>query len=212
MKKNELFKACTAQCDWCKEQWPVKATGGHMLHVGPFTKDPQLFSLACKAEPIREAFEYVGYDGGKQVVWKPRPAKVLHAIVAGRKLGHKSANGFGFCKNLDSPKSRSFWRTCTRAVLEVAGWPEWMQSCSVTGEKSERVTEERLKGCREDLLFWDECDFACRQPCTENLQYRPLLDRNWSKPTCNDGMGCMVCWERYERAVNDWEEKNPSWY
>ncbi len=207
MNPRELFKACTTQCIWCKEQWPVVATGGHMLHVGPFTKDKQLFSWVCKAESIRQAFEYVTYKGGKQIVWKPRSAKVLYDILTKR----HGRNG-GLCKNVMSPDNRSFWRTGSRATLEVASWPKWMQSCGVDGTQKEPVSDERLKDTRDELAFYDECDSACRQQCTENLQYRPKLDRNWSEPTCNDGMGCMTCWERFEKAKEEWENAHPCCY
>ncbi len=155
MNPRELFKACTTQCIWCKEQWPVVATGGHMLHVGPFTKDKQLFSWVCKAEPIRQAFEYVTYKGGKQIVWKPRSAKVLYDILTKR----HGRNG-GLCKNVMSPDNRSFWRTGSRATLEVASWPKWMQSCGVDGTQKEPVSDERLKDTRDELAFYDECDSA----------------------------------------------------
>jgi hypothetical protein len=207
MKDKELFIACTTQCIWCLEQWPIKATGGHMLHVGPFTQDKHLFSTVCKAESIRQAFEYITYKGGKQIVRKPRTAKQLYFILT---KGEKR-NG-GICKRVMSPDNRSFWRTGCRATLEVAGWPEWMQSYGIDGKKSEPVSQERLKATREEILFYDECDFACRQQCTENLQYRPKLERNWTEPTCNDGMGCMTCWERFEKAKEEWENAHPCLY
>ncbi len=207
MRDKELFIACTTQCVWCKEQWPVLATGGEMVHVGPFTKDKRTFSWPCAAKSIREAFEYITYKGGKQIVWKPRSAKVLYGILT---KGEKR-NG-GFCKRVQSPDNRSFWRTGVRATLEVASWPRWMQSYGVDGKQSEPVSAERLQEARNEILFYDECDFACRQQCTENLQYRPKLDRNWNEPTCNDGMGCMTCWERFEKAKEEWETANPCCY
>lgn len=201
MKNTELFKACAAQCLWCKEQWGLVEHKGRYIHVAPFTRDPQLFSHSCEAEAIRTAFKYYTYAGGKQVKWKARPAKELVAIMTGK---HKR-NG-GLTRNITSPENRVFWRGGLRATIEVASWPDWKRS------GSERVTPERLRDVRDELLFYDECDYAVRQPCTENLQYRPQLDRTWKEPTCNDGIGCATCWGRYERAVKEWEDKNPCCY
>lgn len=177
--------------------------GRSVLHVGPFTKDKRLFSTDCEADKIRIAFEYAGYEGGKAIKRKPRDGATLYAIITGR----KSPSGFGHC--IESPDNRSFWRNGTRCTLEVASWPEWKQSYTIDGKRSEPITPERLAECRAELAFYDECDFATRQPCTENLQYRPVIvDGRLARPTCNGGMGCTTCWERYERQYEimsrDW--------
>jgi hypothetical protein len=211
MNPRELFKACTAQCVWCKEQWPIKATGGHMLHVGPFTQDKLLFSTVCKAESIRQAFEYLGYKGGKQIKFKARSPEAMKNIIAGYYEANRRGKGLGM--HIDSPKNRSFWRTGIRCTLEVADWPKWMRSTSYSGEqKEDTCTPERLKDCRNELRFFDECDFITRQECTEGFQYRPVEPshhnglNNMPEPTCNWGFGCMTCWERYETAYNKMSE------
>jgi len=211
MKDIELFKACTAQCIWCQEQWPIKATGGHMLHVGPFTQDKQLFSIVCKAETIRQAFEYVTYKGGKQVVFKARKPATLKKIIEGYYAAvHKDNKGLGMV--IDSPKNRSFWRVGKEATIEVADWPDWKRSSyqleDGTYRPTERTSPERLKQCRDELRFFDECDFVTRQECSEGLQYRPQIpDRgNMVQPTCNGGFGCVTCWERYEKAYDKMSE------
>ncbi len=212
MNPKELFKACTSQCMWCKEQWPVLATGGHMIHVGPFTKDKQLWSTPCKAEAIRQAFEYITYKGGKLVIWKARTPTALKKIIGNYYEANRKGKGLGM--NIDSPNNRSFWRTGIRCSLEVVEWPEWMRSQSVSGRLSPKDTPERLKHLRDELRFFDECDYIVRQQCTENLQYRPHMpDRGcMPRPTCNGGFGCSACWERYERAEEEFERLHPSVY
>jgi len=198
MKDRELFKACVSQCIWCKEQWPVLATGGHMLHVGPYTRDKQLFSTICKAESIRQAFEYITYKGGKQVVWKARKPAALRKVIENYYEKTRKSNGLGM--TMDSPQNRSFWRTGIRCTLDVAEWPKWKSG----GE----VSPERIENCRHELLFFDECDYVTRQQCSGNLQYRPTVpDRgNMNTPTCNGGFGCVTCWERYEKAYDKMSE------
>ena len=177
MRDKELFVACTKQCVWCAEQWPVLATGGQMIHVGPYTKDKSLFFYPCKADSIREAFEYVGYGGGKINKWRTPPIEKLLGV-----------------KVMASPETRAFWRGLNTASLNVSEWPDWKRS--IGGKKS---TPEELKHMREELLYWDALDYWARKACTENLQYRPsIVNGRIAKPTCNWGLGCVTCWGRYD--------------
>jgi len=185
MKNKELFDACTKQCVWCSEQWPILATaGGQMLHVGPYTKDEKLFSISCKAVTIREAFEYAGYRGGKEIEWKaPTPKKLS---------SHRAP----------SPDNRKFWRNITVCSLQVSEWPDWKRSMG-----SSKSTPEELKRMRDELRCYDALDYWARKECTENLQYRPSLDKGKiTKPTCNWGFGCVTCWERHETYENKLQE------
>lgn len=206
MRNQELFQACTTQCIWCKEQWPIKATKGQMLHVGPYTQDPKLFSTPCKAAAIREAFEYVGYAGGVVIKWKARKPETLIEILTIRKGRVAKNGGLGRC--IDSPKNRRFWRTGTEATLSVAEWPKWMRSAG----GGEDTPPERLKECRDELRFFDEIDYWTRQVCTDGLDYRPVEPgphnglSNMPEPTCNYGFGCTTCWERYEKAYSKMSE------
>jgi hypothetical protein len=197
MKDRELFKACVSQCVWCEEQWPLVESRGKLAHVGPFTKDPKLFSRACDASTIRTAFKYSGFKGGKQTKHKARTAAELRRVMEGYyKAGRK-----GLAMNLDGPGNRSFWRGPIVATIEVASWPAWKRSGG-----GEPPSPERLKRNRDELLFFDECDFICRQACTDNLQYRPHWDKgrgNLVKPQCNGGFGCMTCWGLYEKAHDE---------
>jgi len=197
---RELFKACTSQCIWCLEQWPIKTTGGHMLHVGPFTQDKQLFSTVCKAESIRQAFEYVGYKGGKEKVWKARKPTILRQKINAYYADNKKNGGLGMV--MDSPRNRSFWRSGIEATLTVAEWPKWMR-------RDEDTPPERLKDCRDKLRFFDELDYWTRKECTEGLQYRPHIPANGNMPipTCNGSFGCTTCWGRYEVAYHKMSEK-----
>jgi hypothetical protein len=214
MNPKELFTACTTQCVWCKEQWPIEATDGHLLHVGPFTQDKHLFSTICKAESIRQAFEYIGYKGGKQIKFKARSPEALKNIIANYYEANRKGKGLGM--HIDSPKNRSFWRTGIRCTLDVAEWPEWKRSHQMsddgTYKPSEPTSPERLKSCRDELRFFDECDFITRRGCSEGLQYRPVEPdsmnglRNMPEPTCNGGFGCTTCWERYEKAYGKMSE------
>jgi len=191
MKNRELFKAVTGQCAWCREQWPVRATEGRMLHVGPYTRDLRLFFAACDAKAIREAFEYTGYDGGKKVVWEARtPARL--------KKAHAKAPGTQLTMNVSSPKNRRFWRGPIEATLSVAKWPDWMRS-------GEPVSEERQQRCRDELRLMDEMDYWVQQPCT-GPQYRKAWNKentNLLKPACNWGFGCAACWDAYEKAYDE---------
>lgn len=177
MKNKELFDACTKQCVWCYEQWPVVATKGQMLHVGPYTKDKELFSTPCKATTIREAFEYVGYKGGKKVEWKaPMPRKL------------------GALRKTSSPNNRKFWRNVTECSLSVSEWPDWKRSMG-----SKKSTPEEVKRMREELRHYDALDYWASKECTEGFQYRPSLDKGRiTEPVCNWGLGCTTCWERHE--------------
>lgn len=191
MTDRELFKACVSQCVWCEEQWPLAESRGKLVHVGPFTKDPKLFSKACDADTIRKAFKYPGYKGGKQIKYKARAAEELRRVVE----NYYKASSKGLGMNMDGPSNRSFWRGPIEATIEVASWPEWKRSGSPA------PTPDRLKRSRDELRFFDECDFITRQPCSDSLQYRPLLNKartNLVKPPCNGGFGCTTCWERYQ--------------
>jgi hypothetical protein len=202
---KELFKAVTSQCVWCKEQWPILATGGHMIHVGPFTKDKLLWSTACKAEPIRAAFEYVTYKGGKQIVFEAREPVKLKKIIE----DNYGAMRRGLNMRIDSPKNRSFWRTGIRCSLDVAEWPRWMRSA---GQKDgvEDTPPERLKQYRDELRFFDECDFITRQQCSDNFQYRPIWrSGNLVQPNCNGGFGCTTCWGVYEAEYEEFNRLHP---
>jgi hypothetical protein len=88
-----------------------------------------------------------------------------------------------------------------------------MRSTSYNGEqKEDTYTPERLKNCRNELRFFDECDFITRLECTEGQQYRPVEPgphngkSNMNEPTCNGGFGCTTCWERYEKAYDKMSE------
>lgn len=200
MNDRALFKACVSQCVWCSEQWPLAEIRGKQTHIGPFTKDPKLFSRACDADTIRKAFKYTGYRGGKQIKHKARTADELRKVINTYYRANK--NGLGM--NLDGPKNRSFWRGPIEATIEVASWPEWKRSGS-----GETPSPERLKRCRDELFFFDECDSICRQPCSDNLQYRPHWNKaqtNLVKPSCNGGFGCMACWGLYQKAYDKHSE------
>lgn len=193
MKNKELFAAVTGQCVWCAEQWPVTSFLGHLTHVGPFTKDPKLFHHPCDASQIRLAFHYEDYKGGKQIKFKPRSPKEINEALAECKRQGKPI------MVLDSPGNRSFWRGPIQATLEVATWPDWMR------QGSEKTSPERLKQCRDELCYFDEIDWWARQPCSDNLQYRPHWNEahtNLVKPSCNSGFGCITCWERYEKEYD----------
>ena len=179
MNNKSLFEACAAQCAWCAEQWPV------VLHSGD-------------AAAIRKGFKYADFKGGKQIRWRPPSTDEITARLAGR-----GKSKFG--KNLDSPKNRQFWRGGCEAVIEVASWPDWKR-----GGGAESSTPERLGEVRRELAFYDAMDWWTRQPCSDNLRYRPHIEEGVIvRPTCNGGLGCATCWERYERYDDehskDWD-------
>jgi hypothetical protein len=161
-----------------------------MIHVGPYTKDPHLFSTACDAGSIREAFEYTDYAGGKRVIWKARkPAELVKT--------KGQSPGLSLAMNITSPDNRRFWRGPIRSTLTVAKWPDWMRS-------GERISEERLQKCRAELLLMDEMDYWVRQPCTGPMYHEAWNSEhsNLLEPTCNWGMGCTACWAVYEKAYD----------
>ena len=212
MNNRSLFAACTTQCVWCLEQWPVVEHRKHMVHVAPFTEGPMLFSRGCEAESIRRGFKYMDYSGGKRVKWKPPSVEsLLNSLGAYYKSSEKSGLG----KSLGSPGNRSFWRGGCRAVIEVASWPEWKRSTNYSGEPRKVETPEEqaasLKRVRDELLFYDAMDYWTRQPCSDNLQYRPHWNKartNVAEPTCNGGVGCATCWALYEK---DYDERSKNW-
>lgn len=187
MQNKELFNACVKKCVWCAEQWPIVATGGQILHVGPYTKDRKLFSQPCAAATIREAFEYVNYKGGKEIVWKaPSP----------RKLGAPN--------NSSSPSDRAFWRNLTECSLRVSEWPDWKRSVDVDGKKSRKDTPEDLKRMREELRYSDALELWARKECTMSFQYRPaIVNGRITKPDCNWGFGCVTCWGKHAKFENE---------
>jgi hypothetical protein len=200
MNDRALFKACTTQCSWCFEQWPLVLREGVLVHVAPFTKDPRLCFFRCDALPIRSGLKYTGYKGGKQKKWKVPKPEAIKQIVA--EYYAKCKGGLG--RVVDSPDNRSFWRTGVEATLEVATWPKWKRG----GENAEDTPPERLKECRQELSLYDAMDYWTRIACTENLQYRPRIEKGcYTQPTCNYGFGCTTCWERYEVKMEE-ESRN----
>jgi hypothetical protein len=190
MKSKELFDACVKKCVWCAEQWPLVATGGKILHVGPYTKDRKLFSYSCAATTIREAFEYVGYEGGEEIEWK---------VPIPRKLG---ANA-----KASSPRNRSFWRNLTECSLHVSEWPDWKRSVDLYGKKTRKDTPSDLKRMRDELRYSDALEYWAHKECTEGLQYHPTIKNGRIvQPTCNWEIGCITCWGRYETFSNELHE------
>lgn len=190
MKNEELFDACVKQCVWCEEQWPIIAAGGQMLHVGPYTKDRKLFSANCKAAAIREAFEYVGYKGGREIGHKaPTPKKLGESAKA------------------SSPSNRAFWRNLTECSMSVSEWPMWKRGVDIDGTKPKPTAPEELKRMREELRYYDALDYWARKECTEGLQYRPTIVKGRvNEPTCNWEIGCVICWikhDTFQSKLND---------
>jgi hypothetical protein len=143
---------------------------------------------------------YTGYKGGKQKKWKVPKPEAIKQIVA--EYYAKCKGGLG--RVVDSPDNRSFWRTGVEATLEVATWPKWKRG----GENAEDTPPERLKECRQELSLYDAMDYWTRIACTENLQYRPRIEKGcYTQPTCNYGFGCTTCWERYEVKMEE-ESRN----
>lgn len=200
MNNKSLFQACTTQCEFCADQWPLV----NGVHVAPFTKDPNLFSWKCSAVQIRKGFDYWDYKGGKQKKWKVPSAKsLLETYTAANK---KAKIG----RNLDSPANRSFWRCGIRASLEVNSWPEWKRSIGSKAKTPEEIAKDNADD-RQELLFFDAMDYWTRQACTDNHQYRPHYSEGSHgyivTPTCNHGLGCTTCWAKY-KAYYDKESKN----
>lgn len=192
MDNKALFEACASQCVWCAEQWPVITRGESVLHVAPFTQDPALFQWGCDSKTIRKAFKYPDYRGTK-FKWTPPTAEVM-------RMAERLGGSRGLVKLVTSPKGRAFWRGTITASLSVASWPMWKRSIDQYGEKPKETTSEELKVMREELLRYDALDYWSRQPCTENLQYRPnFRTGHVIKPACNNGVGCTTCWERFEK-------------
>jgi hypothetical protein len=201
MRNKELFTACTSQCVWCKEQWPVVNHRGGIVHTAPYTKDPKLFCWGCQSGTIRKAFNYMDYTGGKRIRWKVPPAETI------RKTTPNSI--------IVRPSTRDFWRNIIEASLSVSSWPEWKRGISLTGKESPKATEEDLKRMRDELLQYDALDYWSRRPCTDNFRFRPgyVLGKGFTggvfaQPTCNWGIGCTACWEKYEKF---YEERSKDW-
>jgi hypothetical protein len=188
---KSLFNACLSQCVWCQEQWPTIMHKGEIVHVAPYTKDPKLFCWGCQSASIRKAFGYMGYVGGKQIKWKVPSVSVIKTTAI-------------------RPDTRDFWRNCAEASLNVASWPEWKRSIDADGKRAKPATAEDLKRLRGELLQYDALDYWSRQPCTDNLQFRPgyALGGVFQQPSCNYGIGCTTCWGRYEEF---YKEKSKGW-
>jgi hypothetical protein len=195
MDTKDLFDACSEECIWCREQWPVLEFRGAIVHVAPFTKDPLLFRYPCSAASIRKGLKYMGFDGGIEIKWTLRKPEEVMAIA--RDYWRRASGKLG--KNVGSPKNRAFWRNAVECSIRVSGWPEWKRG------NSGASTPAELKRMRSEIIYYDEMDYWTRQACTESQQYRPGFDSKGAliQPTCNYGFGCTTCWSRYENQYNE---------
>ena len=179
-----------------------------VIHVAPYTRDPLLFSRLCTAEPIRKGFKYMGYEGGEQNGW-PVPSAQSLVDILNRNNQTPASEGKPLKKNVSSPHTRRFWRGGLEATIEVASWPAWKRG-NDPDDQDPALIAIRLKHVRKELLVYDAMDYWSRQQCTDNLQYRPHMNEKGSNlvmPSCNWGLGCTTCWERYERAYEKMTEK-----
>lgn len=190
---KSLFAACTEQCVWCKDQWPVTEYRGSIVHVAPFTRDPQLFRWTCDADQIRKGFRYMDYKGGKKYRWSMPTPELLRTMKSLSRI-----------KNISSPENRTFWRNSVEASLSVASWPEWKRSLGSDGNPRPATTPAELSRLRNELLQYDVLDYWARRTCSHNQQYRPKIDKGRIlRPDCNDGIGCTGCWTQYERYSDE---------
>ena len=180
----------------------------NVVHVAPYTRDPLLFSHICDAEAIRKGFKYMTYDGGVQEYW-PVPSAQSLIDMLNMNRARSAEDGKPLRKNVSSPHTRRFWRGGLRATIEVASWPAWKRGNN-DDDQDPALIAIKLKQVRRELLVYDALDYWTRQQCTDNFQYRPHMNEKGSnlvEPSCNWGLGCTTCWERYERAYEKMTER-----
>lgn len=202
MDKHSLFQACTTQCEWCAARWPLTHQWPAVVHVAPFTKDPNLFSWPCEAQAVRKGFKYFDYQGGPAYKFKRPPVAKL---LAYRSVGAKS-----------SPANRSFWRAAEHACLDVSYWPAWQRSYTLSGkaQKETDPVKDRVRH-REVLFVFDALESIAREMCTDGHSFKAGFDKSghyYAAPTCNGGVGCASCWAKQQAFEDRRERESPCVY